>query len=396
MPFFIYDGVDSQGKPAKGQIEAQSRNAALSKLMAEGVLVSSISDVLNKKRALFFSFSSKKNTADIFFQLSIMLTGGIPLTKALTVTSETLRDKRMKRALLDICAKVSSGMRFSDAMKEQDGVFSELYIHLIRTSEKVGRLPQVLLDISRFEEERRKAGEKIVGAMIYPSVVLTLGFAVVTFMLAYVVPRLQDIFKSAGAEIPAATKLLLLVSSFLQVFGLPLFLILLVCLGVFLRAYRKKGSFRLNLDKKLYRITIIKDVTAARLSHVLGFQLKEGLPLVEALRNCAGSIGNAYVSEGIRDIADSVASGKKFSDSVNESGLFSELFSAAAATGEKSGSLYELMEHVNIYYSRKTEQFTARFVSVVEPVFIMFIGIVVGFIVISIMEPLFSINSLVK
>ena len=396
MPFFIYEGIDRNGKNAKGQIEAQGKNAAVAKLMADGILVSVIRDVAEKKRGLFLIFSGKKNTADIFFQISIMLSGGIQLTKALTVTADTVRDRRMKQALLDACEKVSGGMRFSDALMPHKDIFSELYIQLIRTSEKVGRLPQVLLDISKFEEDRRKAGEKLIGAMIYPTVVLSLGLAVVTFMLAFVVPRLQEIFKSAGAEIPVTTKLLLLISSFLQHFGIFVFLILLAGLAVFLRAYRKKGDFRVRLDKRLYRFSIVKDVTAARMSHVLGFQLKEGLPLVEALRNSAGSIGNLYVSQGVYDIADSVSSGKKFSESISQSGLFDELFTAAAATGEKSGSLPELLERVNVYYSRKTEQFTSRFVSVIEPVFIMFIGIVVGFIVISIMEPLFSINSLVK
>jgi len=395
MPVFSYEGIDKKGKTVKGRVEASGKNTALSKLMADGLLISTIKEAADKQSKFSFSFR-KKPLADVFFQLSILLSSGIQLTKALTVTAQSVHDKKMKDALTDMCDKVSGGKKFSDAMEAHKKIFGELYVHLIRTSEKVGRLATVLMDISRFEEDRKKAGEKLTGAMIYPTVVLTMGLGVVGFMLAFVVPKLESIFKSAGADIPASTKLLLFMSGVLQHYGLVVFMLILAAVAVFSRYYAIKGKFRMYIDQRLYRLDVVKDVTASRLSHVLSFQLREGLPLVEALRNTAPGIANVYVGQAIMDIAESVAAGKKFSESVSQSGLFTELFVAAAATGEKSGNLPDLLERVNVYYSRKTEQFTARFVSVVEPVFIMFIGLIVGFIVISIMEPLFSVNSLVK
>jgi type II secretory pathway component PulF len=281
-------------------------------------------------------------------------------------------------------------------MTDHKELFGELYIHLIRTSEKVGRLSSVLLDISKFEEEKRKAGDKMASAMIYPSVVLMLGFGVVGFMLTFVVPKLENIFKSAGADIPASTKSLLFIAGFLQDYGALVFFIFLAVVIALQRMYAAKGNFRMKVDKKLYQISLVRAMSASRLSHVLAFQLKEGLPLVEALVNAGDGLKNVYVRETVMDISERVKAGDKFSDAVTDAGLFSELFVAAVATGEKSGNMADLLERVNVYYNRKTEQFTSRFVSVIEPVFIMFIGLVVGFIVISIMEPLFSINSLVK
>lgn len=395
MPVFSYEGIDKQGKKVKGRLEASGKNTALSKLMGDGLLISGIKEASDKQSKFSISFR-KKPLADVFFQLSILLSSGIQLTKALSVTAQSVNDRKMKEALTDMCEKVSGGKKFSDSMETHKKIFGELYVHLVRTSEKVGRLASVLMDISRFEEDRKKAGEKLTGAMIYPTVVLTMGLGVVGFMLAFVVPKLQSIFASAGAEIPASTKFLLFASDMLQHYGLLIFLFFMVCVSVFTRYYAIKGKFRMYLDQRLYRFNIVKDVTASRLSHVLSFQLREGLPLVEALRNTAPGIANIYVGQAVMDIAESVAAGKKFSDSVSQSGLFTELFVAAAATGEKSGNLPDLLERVNVYYSRKTEQFTTKFVSVIEPVFIMFIGLIVGFIVISIMEPLFSVNSLVK
>ena len=397
MPVFSYDGLDKKGKRVKGVIEAEGKNAALAKLSAEGLLVSDISQASAKKRIDKLSFSiRKKGLSDVFFQLSILLGSGIPLTRALKVTADTVKDTKIKKSLIDMEEQVNSGKRFSDAMEGYKSIYTELYIHLIRTSEKVGRLSSVLLDISKFEEEKRKAGEKMTSAMIYPSVVMMLGLGVVGFMLTFVVPKLESIFKSAGADIPASTKVLLATSRFMQDYGMLLFIFVLVVVVVIRKIYSAKGAFRLKVDKRLYKMAFVKDVTASRLAHVLAFQLREGLPLVEALVNTSEGIKNLHVRDSVEGIAEGVKGGRKFSDCVTETGLFSELFVAAVATGEKSGNMPDLLDRVNIYYSRKTEQFTSRFVSVIEPLFIMFIGLVVGFIVISIMDPLFSINTLVK
>ncbi|XOB66450.1 type II secretion system F family protein [Deferribacteres bacterium DY0037] len=397
MPVFTYDGLDKQGKRVKGSIESAGRNAALAKLSADGILVAQLSQASDKRKRDRYSFSFKKKALpDVFFQLSILISSGIPLTRALKVTADTVKDTKMKRSLLDMEEKVSSGKRFSDAMKPYEKIYTELYIHLIRTSEKVGRLSSVLLDISRFEEERRKTGEKITSAMMYPSVVMMLGLGVVGFMLTFVVPKLESIFKSAGADIPSSTKILLGTSRFLQDYGMYVFLLLLLLIIGLRKLYTAKGKFRAKVDQKLYKIAFVRHVTVSHLAHVLSFQIREGLPLVEALSNTASGLKNVYVKDALEGVSESVKGGRKFSESVMETQLFDELFVAAVATGEKSGTLPDLLDRVNTYYSRKTEQFTSRFVSIIEPVFIMFIGLVVGFIVISIMDPLFSINTLVK
>jgi len=397
MPKFSYEGLNKEGKKAKGHIEAQSKNAAMAKLSAEGLLVSKIVQSSEKKRWDSFSFSfGSKGLADVFFQLSILLSSGIPLTRALKVTADTVKDGKIKKSLIDMEEKVSSGKRFSEAMAPYKDIYTDLYLHLIRTSEKIGRLSSVLLDISRFEEERKTAGDKITSAMIYPSVVMMLGFGVVGFMLTFVVPRLKNIFTSAGADIPTSTKILLASADFLQNYGIFVFILILVFAVVLRRVYAAKGKFRMKMDKGLYRLAFVRDVTASRLAHVLSFQLREGLPLVEALTNSAEGLKNQYVRDTVTEIAEAVRAGRKFSESVSEAGIFSELFIAAVATGEKSGNMADLLDRVNTYYNRKTDQFTSRFVSIIEPVFIMFIGLVVGFIVVSIMEPLFSINTLVR
>lgn len=396
MPSFSYDGLDKDNNRIRGVVEEVSKNSALSKLSSEGILVSFISEESVKKRKRIVSVFKKKGLADIFFQLSILTSSGIPLTKALTVTAGSTKDSKLKNILMSVQDGVESGRRFSDSLADYKEIFGELYIHLIRTSEKVGRLSSVLLDISKFEEEKQKAGDKVASAMLYPSVVLMLGFGVVGFMLTFVVPKLENIFRSAGAEIPTSTKSLLFIAGFLQDYGMFIFISFLVLAVVLRRLYSAKGNFRMKFDRWLYRFAMVRDMSASRLSHVLAFQLKEGLPLVEALNNAGDGLKNIYVRESVMEIAERVKGGEKFSTVVADAGIFSELFSAAASTGEKSGNMAELLDRVNTYYDRKSEQLVSRFTSVIEPLFIMFIGLMVGFIVISIMEPLFSINSLVK
>ncbi|MDE7169815.1 MAG: type II secretion system F family protein, partial [Mucispirillum sp.] len=154
--------------------------------------------------------------------------------------------------------------------------------------------------------------------------------------------------------------------------------------------------FRLKADKKLFSVNLVSHVSVAKFAHVLSFQLKEGLPLTDSLHYASLIISNRYMQKVVGEVRESVQSGTRFSTAVKNAGIFPELFPAAVSTGESSGNMPELLERVNEFYSKNVDKFLSSFISAIEPVFIVFIGVLVGFIVVSIMEPLFSMNSLVK
>ena len=399
MAAYSYKGISKTGKEVKGVREAVSRQVLTSELLSEGIFVSSISDMREKQP--FFAklqeiFAKKLNLSDTFFQLSLLLRSGITLVEALKIVAKSTKEQHLKNALLESASKVSEGMRFSDSLSKYPKIFEPMYVNLIKASEQVGKLAAILADIAVYEEDKRKNTDKIKTAMVYPMTILVMGFAVLGFLLAFVVPKMESIFASMKQQIPASTQFLLHVSDFVSEYGLVLLLFIMFIIFSIRYLYRNNNKFRLALDKKLIKINLVSHVSVSKFAHVLSFQLKEGLPLTDALHYASLVIDNKYMYNIVSQVRESVQAGTKFSVAVRNAGIFPELFPAAVSTGESSGNMPELLERVNEFYSKNVDKFLTSFISAIEPIFIVIIGVLVGFIVVSIMQPLFSMNSLVQ
>lgn len=398
MATYSYKGVSKTGKEVKGTKEAPSKQALTNELLSEGIFVSSIVDLQNKKSPLSSLenlFQKKQNLSDTFFQMSLLLRSGIPLVEALNIIAKSTKQVALKNALLESASKISEGMRFSETLTKFPKIFEPMYVNLIKASEHVGKLADVLADIAIYEEDKRKNADKLKSAMIYPMTILVMGMGVLGFLLAFVVPKMESIFASMKQDIPGTTQFLLKLSKFVQDYGLILLIFILFIIFTIRYLYKNNHKFRMNIDKKLFKLNMISQIEVAKFAHVLSFQLREGLPLTDALHYASLIINNKYMQETVGQVRESVQSGSKFSVSVRNAGIFPELFPAAVSTGESSGNMPELLERVNEFYSKNVDKFIASFISALEPLFIVFIGLLVGFIVVSIMEPLFSMNSLV-
>ena len=399
MAAYSYKGISKTGKEVKGVREAVNRQALTSELLSEGIFVSSISDMREKQP--FFAklqemFAKKLNLSDTFFQLSLLLRSGIPLVEALKIVAKSTKEQHLKNALLESVSKVSEGMRFSDSLSKYPKIFEPMYVNLVKASEQVGKLAAVLADIAVYEEDKRKNTDKIKTAMVYPMTILIMGFAVLGFLLAFVVPKMESIFASMKQQIPASTQFLLHVSDFVSEYGLVLLLFVMFIIFSIRYLYKNNNKFRLAVDKKLFKINLVSHVSVSKFAHVLSFQLKEGLPLTDALHYASLVIDNKYMFDVVSQVRESVQAGTKFSVAVRNAGIFPELFPAAVSPGASSGNMPELLERVNEFYSKNVDKFLTSFISAVEPIFIVIIGVLVGFIVVSIMQPLFSMNSLVQ
>ena len=386
MATYSYKGISKTGKEVKGVRDAVSKQALTSELLSEGIFVSTISDMREKQSALAklqAVFAKKINLSDTFFQLSLLLRSGIPLVEALKIVAKSTKEQHLKNALMESASKVSEGMRFSESLSKYPKIFEPMYVNLIKASEQVGKLAAVLADIAVYEEDKRKNTDKIKTAMVYPMTILVMGFAVLGFLLAFVVPKMESIFASMKQQIPASTQFLLKASDFVSEYGLVLLLFILFIIFALRYLYKNNNKFRLAVDKKLFKINLVSHVSVSKFAHVLSFQLKEGLPLTDALHYASLVIDNKYMFT-------------KFSVAVRNAGIFPELFPAAVSTGESSGNMPELLERVNEFYSKNVDKFLTSFISAIEPIFIVIIGVLVGFIVVSIMQPLFSMNSLVQ
>ena len=398
MATYSYKGVSKSGKEVKGVKEAASKQALTNELLGEGIFVSSIEDIQNKKSLLnsIESLLAKKlNLSDTFFQMSLLLRSGIPLVETLNIIAKSTKQQNLKNALLECASKISEGMRFSESLSKFPKIFEPMYVNLIKASEHVGKLAEVLADIAVYEEDKRKNADKLKSAMIYPMTILVMGMGVLGFLLAFVVPKMESIFESMKQDIPGTTQFLLKLSQFVQDYGLTLLVFILFIIFAIRYLYKNNKKFRMKIDKRLFRLNMISQIEVAKFAHVLSFQLREGLPLTDALYYASLIINNKYMEETVGQVRESVQAGTKFSVSVKNAGIFPELFPAAVSTGESSGNMPDLLERVNEFYSKNVDKFIASFISALEPLFIVFIGLLVGFIVVSIMEPLFSMNTLV-
>ncbi len=398
MAAYSYKGISKTGKEVKGVRESLSKQTLTSELLSEGIFVSSI-ELAGDKSSSFAKlqtlFAKKINLSDTFFQLSLLLRSGIPLVEAIKIVAKSTKEVNLRNALLESASKISEGMRFSESLSKYPKIFEPMYVNLIKASEQVGKLAAVLADIAVYEEDKRKNTDKIKTAMVYPMTILVMGFAVLGFLLAFVVPKMQSIFESMKQQIPASTKFLLKMSDFVSNYGFILLLFLLFIIFTLRYLYRNNNKFRLNIDKRLFKINLVSHVSVSKFAHVLSFQLKEGLPLTDALYYASLVIDNKYMYNIVARVREEVQSGTKFSVAVKNADIFPELFPAAVSTGESSGNMPELLERVNEFYSKNVDKFLTSFISAIEPIFIVVIGVLVGFIVVSIMQPLFSMNSLV-
>lgn len=399
MAIYSYKGITKDGKPVKGTMRADSKSALIISLKNQGIFLEASEELKSDKPktwTLTFSFGIKKYVPEIFFQLSMLLKSGVTLAEALKITGSQVSHKKVKNIILSLSSKVSEGEKLSKAMENHRQIFDDVHINIVKASEDVGRLASSLENIAKFQEEQRRGLEKINTAMIYPLVVLSIGLGVVGFLLSYVVPKMEGIFISVGKTLPLSTRFLIILGNIIKNYGIFIGIIILFA-GLILRYYlSKQNNFMNYIDHKLIKIEFLKNINLYKFSESMNFLLSEGLTLVDALKSAIGTITNRHYKNLFKDCVIEVNSGNSFSDSLKNRDEFPELLLAAVKTGEKTGSLPQIFQRLSDYYLKKVEKSTSVFLSLVEPVFILALGLVVGFIVISVMSPLFELNTLIK
>ncbi|HEB75313.1 MAG TPA: type II secretion system F family protein [Nitrospirae bacterium] len=393
MAIYRYKGYDPSGKEVDGVVEAPTRAMAMKSLREETVLPYLIEEVGEKKRRWPLR---RKDPGQLFFQIGIMLKSGLPLIKSLDITMRHREQKGLSHVLSDIKKHVSEGKRFSDALGRYQRVFPEVYVNMVRIAEATGGLADVLLNIAEYEERKKEREGKIKSALTYPLVVGMIGSAVVGFLLGYVVPKMEKIFQSVKIDLPVSTSVLIAVGSFLRSYGLLLSILAGVAVVAGVRMYRNSPPLRKRIDSLLIGKEVFRKAVMARITELLAFQLREGIPLVAALNGCRGVVSNLMIREEMQRLALEVEKGRPLSEGLKDSPVFDEMLMAAVLTGEKTGELAGFLERMSYYYRKDVEKIMGRLTSLAEPVFILILGLVVGFIVVSIMTPLFEMNQLVK
>ena len=400
MPTFNYKVKTPDGRVIDGQIEAESEAALDHKLKQQTMTI--IAVTRQGGLVSIFNLGPKVKTQQIAIfsrQFSTMITAGLPVLQALTILCDQQEDKIFKNVLVKIRDDIGGGSNLSDAMTKFPSVFNTLYCNMIKAGELSGSLDQILDRLSTYLEKAEALQSKIKGAMTYPMTILVIATIIVIILMVKVVPSFKAVFQSFGGELPPMTQFLLNASAFEQKFaGLEVGAMIL--LGYAFNVIRRTDNGGMFIDKYMLKVPVfgmlIKKQTVARFARTLGTLLKSGVGILDALDTVARSSGNRIVEKALLDTRAAVREGQSLTEPMRATGLFPTMVIQMVAGGEETGKLDEMLLRMSDFYDAEVDTAVDSIMSMIEPLIMAFLGVVIGFLVIAMFLPMFSMGEMVK
>ncbi len=397
---FAFQGIGRGGAAVSGSIDAAGQKEARAKLRAEGIFVTAIAEEIaahKKKYALPFLAArvTGKQMTSFMRQVSSLLTAGIPLMETLEATMKQCESPHFGKIIHEVKDRVRQGEPLAEAMAKTSADFDPLTVALVRAGETGGNLAEVLTQVADLKEAALRREGIIKSAMVYPVILGFIGMGVVMFLLGYVVPKITVIFEDMGQSLPLPTKVLLFITHMITGYG---FIIgaLLIAATAWLGRKLKTEQGRDRRDRLLLSLPVLGSVTKAavlaRWSHTTSVLLSAGVPMLKTLKLSADVSQNTVYARGIEKASDKIREGAGIAASLDESGLFPPVAIQMIAAGEKSGQAAKLLMQVARDQGAELENRISVLMSLVQPALIIFLGGIVGFIVISILLPIFDIS----
>jgi general secretion pathway protein F len=403
MPVYEYKGVTSGGRNVSGVQDGEGLKAVKSKLKKEGVIVLEIREGASTRTArretLSFRFGSRVRLADVANatrQLATLLSSGLPLMDSLTVLVEQEENVSLRGALSSVRDGVREGASLADALKENPKVFSPLYINMVSAGEASGTLEITLDRLADFLDEQIRFRGKIAAALAYPAFMSIIGLGMLLFIFSFVMPRIIGMFQDMKQQLPFITLMLLAVVRFLSTFWWAL-LLALAGGAYFIRRYARTQAGKENIDARLLRLpvfgSLIRMIAVSRFTRTLGTLLQSGVPTLAALDIVRNVIGNSVLANAVLKARENVREGEPIADPLRRSGLFPPVVVQMVAVGEKSGELEKMLLKISDSFDRTVETKLTGLMALLEPVIILAMGLVIGFVVIAIMLPMLEMSS---
>jgi general secretion pathway protein F len=396
MPVFVYEAVDKKGKKISAKKEATDKNALKEALRKEGWIPLSISPYRPSKFDTLFHRITTKDILIFTQELADLLEAGLPLDRAIFILSQHSEKEQFKEILSEVYRDIQRGQSLSQALSRHR-CFPKLYTNMVRAAEAGGILEPVLRRLVSFMETTTQFKEEVISAMVYPLLLTFVGSLAIAVLMIYVIPRFANIFKDIGETLPLPTLLLLYISSFISRLWW-IAVILLVISIYFVRKYTQTPEGKRLLDSARLKVPILSrlqlKIYISRFSRTMGTLLKSGVPVLSAIRISREVTGNEIVSERLRILEEGVKKGQGITTPLRESKVFPEVVLQMVAVGEEAGRLEETFLHIAERYEAETRSMIKRLVSFIEPAIILVMGIFVGFIVISMLLAIFSINEI--
>jgi len=391
MPIFHYEGYRADGSHAAGTIEAEGLQDALSAVKSRGIYPKDISQSLEEEKRRFFHRQDSSLLPYVTRQLATLLSAGVPLVDALKSLSDEAKGS-WRVLLIGLRERVTAGASLSRALESFPKVFPEFFVNMIAAGEQSGSLDRILLRLADFLENQAATRAKVRTAMIYPVFMASVGFIVLSFLFTFVIPKIVKIFENTKSALPFITRVLIFVSNLFVNYWWALAAALVV-LVIGVRRLRERNRPFLDRMKLQMPGNIVQSLYFGRFARTLGFLLDGGLPMLKSLELAGRSVGNSALGDRIRDAAARVAEGARLSASLEG---FPSVLLQLISTGEKSGTLAEILGKAADSYEEEFERRVQKTLSLLEPVMILLMGLMVGFIVLAVLLPMFQLNQLVK
>jgi type IV pilus assembly protein PilC len=410
MPIYTYRGVTAGGGQVRAEITANDERAAARQLRAQGITVQS----LGPKRAAsgggfelsqlpflktFFGGVRGKDIAVFSRQFATMIAAGLPLVQCLQTLGVQAERKRFQDIIQKVAGDVEAGSTLSDAMARFPAVFDELYVNLVNVGETGGVLDAMLARLSTYLEKAQALRHRVQMALVYPILVILVAVLVVAFLMIFVIPIFSGFFAKAGVPLPLPTRIVVGASNAVVKFW---YLILAGAGGIVygFRAWYRTAAGRLTVDRFLLRAPIfgplVRKVAVARFTRTLSALLGGGVPIIDALRITAKTAGNRIVENAVMEARERVMAGHTLGERLRESGVFPPMVVQMVLVGEQTGSLDNMLAKVADYYEDEVDVAVAGLTSLLEPLLIVFLGVVIGGIVVAIYLPIFQVVTLIK
>lgn len=401
MALYKYKAISEKGQVLEGYKEAQSEYEVVKMLKNNNYYPVNIKEDMDTgtRRDILLKKITKRDISIFCRQFYTMLNAGISIVNCLNILEKQVENKFLKKAIYELYENVQKGLTLSEGMKKQKNIFPHLLINMVEAGEVSGELDVLMERMAIHYEKEYKIESKIKNALVYPLVLSIISIAVVMFLLIFVMPTFVDIFESSGSILPTPTRILLAVSNWIGSYWYILIVLLfLLVLGIKELAKTPKGKFiidALSISIPGIKKLNIKIITS-RFTRTLSILLSSGIPLLQALDVVNKVVGNIIVSKKLEIAKEGIRKGVSISKAIKDTGIFSPMVDSMIKIGEESGALDDLLNETADYYDEEVETFIERMITLLEPVLIVFMALVIGFIVISMTMPMFDMINTIQ
>ncbi|GMV99089.1 MAG: fimbrial assembly protein PilC [Candidatus Hydrogenedentota bacterium] len=410
MPKFAYKAMDKQGKPIFGVIEAENQALAINDVRNLGLYPTTIREARksDEKRArkkkggvneLYFGGVKTKQIVVMTRQLATLIDAGLPLLRSINVLIAQQKPSKLKDILRDISADIQSGTTFSEALAKHPKQFDRLFVNMVRAGEVGGMLEVVLNRLAIFMERRQALKRRVRGAMIYPVCVVIFAAGIVLFLLSFVVPQFAEVFSDFGAKLPWMTQFLIQCGDFVKYKWWQMALWFNGTI-ITLKVMSKIKTVKRIMDRVVLKLPLVGDlvtkVSVARFARTLGTLITSGVPILQSLRITKETIGNEVIENAIQKVHDSIKEGDTIAAPLDEAKVFPAMVVNMIDVGEETGALDAMLMKVADIYDAEVEEAVETMLRMMEPAIIIFLGGIIGFIVIALYLPIFTLADVIS